>query len=78
MNRADITHVDVLHALLVVHRHLAIVRRVADEIRVLDQLAAAIIEMNCEGAEWLRMHRRLDLIHRRHVHAPECIGQRES
>src|SRR5208283_1854550 len=23
-----------------------------DEIRVLDQVAAAIIEMNCEGAEW--------------------------
>ena len=33
MDLADIAHVDVMHALLVVHRHLAVVRRVADEIR---------------------------------------------
>ena len=51
MNLAEIAHVDVMHALLIVHRHLAVVRRVADEIRVFDQVAAAIIEMNCECGE---------------------------
>ena len=51
MDLAEIAHVDVMHALLIVHRHLAVVRRVADEIRVFDQVAAAIIEMNCECGE---------------------------
>jgi hypothetical protein len=51
MDLAEIAHVDVMHALLIVHRHLAVVRREADEIRVFDQVAAAIIEMNCECGE---------------------------
>jgi len=51
MDLADIAHVDGMQALLIVDRHLAVVRRVADEIRVLEQVATAIIEMNCECGE---------------------------
>jgi len=44
-----------MHALLVVHSHLAIVRQVDEEIKVLDQVGAAVIEMNRECAALMGM-----------------------
>ena len=78
MDFADIAHVNEMLALLVVLRHLAIVQRVADEVGKLDQIATAIKEMKGECAGRLRMHRRLDPVHRRHGDAPGSNGQSES